>query len=222
MAWKKIKRITFEDKETPLVTISHTHFYFNSAACKLYSFNEYTRAIYHIDEENRKIGFEFINKDLEDSFSVFSRTGRLSGFRSSSVDLVNRFSWIKSVVNMKQPIDRRFRLRSEKKLRVIKLCPAFENSGNRKKRNDIPTEHTGIYRYKDSNEIVYIGKGNIKKRLQEKHRESWKFDQVEYSVILGEEDQYKWESFWIEKFKMKNGEKLPFYNQVSGRKLPTT
>jgi hypothetical protein len=99
---------------------------------------------------------------------------------------------------------------------VIELCPSFEQRYARESAN-IPTDAVGIYRYlRENGRVVYIGRGNIRKRLSEPRRCDWDFDVIEYSVVRDPDRQVRWETFWISKFKEENG-RLPFYNKVSGQ-----
>ena len=53
----------------------------------------------------------------------------------------------------------------------IKVCPRIKN---------FPKGAKGIYRYiRENGEIVYIGRGNIFKRLQSQERVEWDFDMIE-------------------------------------------
>jgi hypothetical protein len=62
---------------------------------------------------------------------------------------------------------------------------------------------------------VYIGRGDIKKRLTAPERGDWDFDVIEYSIINNPDQQIYWEQFWLEKFEEANN-RLPFYNKISG------
>ena len=48
----------------------------------------------------------------------------------------------------------------------------------------IPEGATGIYRYRNSDdEVIYIGRGNIRDRLRSPERKDWDIAKVEYSLI---------------------------------------
>jgi hypothetical protein len=82
---------------------------------------------------------------------------------------------------------------------------------------DIPSDVRGIYRYlRESGETVYIGRGEIRKRLSQPERQEWDFDRVEYSVVADPDQQVRWEDYWITRFKEANKGKLPIYNKISG------
>ena len=46
----------------------------------------------------------------------------------------------------------------------------------------------------------------------------WDFDIIEYSLIEDEEEQFRWEAFWLDKFVEEHG-KLPIYNRISGKAI---
>jgi hypothetical protein len=99
---------------------------------------------------------------------------------------------------------------------AIELCPSFELRNARESAN-IPADAAGIYRYiRESGEIVYIGRGPVRNRLNSYGRTDWDFDVIEYSIVQDPDQQVRWEAFWIDKFKDMNGGRLPFYNRVAG------
>ena len=133
----------------------------------------------------------------------------------SSRGVFLKFPWVQSVTKL-APKSRRFPVRKEGKLWVIQLCPAFEEQRARESA-DIPSDASGVYRYvRESGEVVYIGRGQIKSRLADPQRVDWDFDRVEYSLVANPDDQVKWETYWLDKFKQENKGKLPRYNKVSG------
>ena len=132
-------------------------------------------------------------------------------------------AWYAAVLRL-SPKQRRFEPRQvstqEGKLWVIQLCPSFE--ARRARESDrIPSDISGIYRYVRGEEVVYIGRGNIAKRLSEAVRESWEFDRIEYSVIDDPDQQVQWEAHWIDQYKDEHDGKRPLYNLIDGSsKLP--
>jgi hypothetical protein len=188
-------------------------------AGRLFELRDYRYVIYHIDEDQRKIGFEFRKeKKSPDDYSVFQKQGGL-GFRSTSAHVIASHSWVKYVALLPDSADRQFQLRDERNLWVAQLCPAFELSLAKYESMKIPSTASGIYRYLNGKQIVYIGKGNIRKRLNEIGRNQWQFDKIEYSIISREDMQLKWEAYWIDRFKVANNGSLPVYNLVSGHQI---
>jgi hypothetical protein len=98
---------------------------------------------------------------------------------------------------------------------AISLCPAFERHASDK--DAIPSEACGVYRYKRGEEIVYIGRGQIRSRVGAPDREGWDFERIEYSLVADEANQLKWEHFWLRRFEEEHG-KRPIYNRNSGQR----
>ena len=95
---------------------------------------------------------------------------------------------------------------------VIQLCPAFELRTDRKG-SDVPPDTQGIYRYVNAkNEVVYIGRGIIRQRMNAPERKDWDFQTVEFSIVEEQADREKWEAYWINRFKEDNGGRLPYHN----------
>ena len=108
------------------------------------------------------------------------------------------------------------------KIWVISLVPDFQFKVRRNNFGLISSESTGIYRYLQAGEVVYIGKGFIKRRAQEAQRSDWNFDTIEYAQISTDDptslhrEQFKWERHFILKFKRENNNKRPIYNKNDG------
>ncbi|VVB63116.1 Uncharacterised protein [uncultured archaeon] len=98
---------------------------------------------------------------------------------------------------------------------VISICPPFENRVS--DISDIPRDICGVYRYKREDEIVYVGRGQVRSRTQAFGRENWDFETIEYSVVPEEAEQKKWEAFWLDRFVALHG-KLPIYNRIAGER----
>jgi hypothetical protein len=128
-----------------------------------------------------------------------------------------RYDWVRSVAKLPSNKARRFFPRQEGKRWVIQLCPAFEMRKARESK-DIPSDTVGIYRYvRDNGEVVYIGQGKIRERLNLQERQDWVFSVVEYSIVENPDDRLKWEDFWLERFREANN-RLPLYNKISGKR----
>ncbi len=215
MGFKRFERKKTVDKTSPYVSIGKNHFHYNVAATRLCKLNNGTRVIYHVDEDKRKLGFEFTDEDDGDSYSVFPRSDSESSFRSTSSGLIASYPWIASVAVAEDSNDRRLKMRPERKVWIVEFAPSFEIVVERDDSGTIPTEHSGIYRYRKNGEIMYIGAGNVRDRLREKGRDAWDFDRIEYSLV-GDDDKFEWESYWIDEYMKKNQERLPPYNVVKG------
>ncbi|MBI3586604.1 MAG: hypothetical protein HY088_05705 [Ignavibacteriales bacterium] len=219
MAWVKFKRLRVSTKE-PSIVLNSDRFSYNTIIAKLTEFNKNKFVVYRLDEEQRKIGFEFSAKNVSDAYPI--QRVQNKGFRSSAGELVQRNLWIKKVAQLKNLEQRKFiAIEENKNVWVIQLIPAFEYKVKKSEKLSIAAEARGIYRYldKDGN-IVYIGKGIIRGRLSEPTRKDWNFETVEYSIIQSDADQLEWESYWIDKYKESNNGRLPYYNKVAGVQSP--
>ncbi len=220
MAWQIVKREdTFQGSDKPFISISSDHISFNAMFTRIAEIGPEKRVIVHIDSESRQVGFEFTTDDRSDSFALSRSSSDKKGKKRTgffcSAGFIRDHPWIYSI--SKLPVrDRRFyNPRKEGQIWVIQLCPAFEERRARES-TSIPSDVSGIYRYlREDGEIVYIGRGNVKKRLCSPDRQEWDFDIVEYSVIPDPDLQIKWEEYWIQRFSKENN-RLPFYNKISG------
>ena len=221
MSWELVTREDyFEGSDAPFISVSGSHFAFSAAFVRQAQLEAGWRTTIYVDGDQRRIGFEFHADDRPNSFALSAASADKAGqkrkaLQCAATGTVRKHGWIASVT--KEPAkNRRFLPRKEGNKWVIHICPAFEERRARES-TDIPSAAAGIYRYlREAGEIVYIGRGPIKKRLQAPERRDWDFDIVEYSLVKDPDDQVKWEDFWIQRFKEQNGGALPFYNKVSG------
>jgi hypothetical protein len=221
MPWEEVKRHdSFEGSDRPFISISAAHIAFGATFTRMAEITPSHRVIIYADPELLRLGFEFLTGDKANSLALYSGRTEKKGEKSpglscSALGVVNQYPWVKSITKL-SPRDRRFYdPKKEGKLWIIELCPAFEVR-NARESTDIPSDAVGIYRYvRENGEVVYIGRGDIKKRLASPDRKDWDFDLVEYSIVKNPDQQIKWETYWIEKFQFANG-RIPFYNKVSG------
>jgi len=198
--------------EEPFVTVSTSGFAFNVVFARLAEIRTEKQVTIHVDPENRKLGFEFHEEEGRNGFAV---TAHERYFKCASRAVLGKYDWVRSVTKL-SGASRRFRPKKEGQLWVIRLCPAFEERKARESA-DIPSGIRGIYRYlRESGEIVYIGRGDIKARLASPERVDWDFDRIEYSIVENPDQQVYWETYWIDRFKEEHKGALPFYNRVSG------
>jgi hypothetical protein len=218
MAWSKISREdVFEGSDAPFISVTPSHFRFNSLFVRQAALDSSYRVTIFEDEHDRKLGFEFHKDQKPGSYALTSRKDKYGGLYCSNRGVIPKRPWL--IATAKQPgKDRRFAPKKEAGKWVIQLCPAFEIQKARES-EDLPSEHAGVYRYvRENGEIVYIGRGPIKERLRSPDRKDWDFDSIEYSLVSNPDQQVEWEHYWIERFKAEHNGKLPFYNRVSGSK----
>lgn len=221
MAWKKIVREdTFEGSEAPFIAISSSHIAFNAMFVRTAELEGSLRVTVYVDEEDRKIGFEFHEDERPDSFALSSQSSdkkgeKRKGLQCSGQGILVKNPWI-AAVGRQSVKNRRFLPIKEGNRWVIRLCPAFELRKARESA-DIPSDHVGIYRYvREDGEIVYVGRGPIKARLATPERAEWTFDVIEYSIVPNPDEQVRWEDYWIERYKDENNGARPIYNKLSG------
>ncbi len=187
----------------------------NTLFVRLASLDSSYRVTIFEDEQNRRLGFEFHKEKRGDSRALSSRKDGYGGLFCSNQGIVPKRSWLSAVARQSSK-NRRFTPKKDGNRWCIQLCPAFEIKKARES-EDWSSKDVGIYRYlRENGEIVYIGRGPIKARLQSPERKDWDFDAIEYSIVLNPDDQVKWEDYWIERFKADHNGKRPFYNMVSG------
>ncbi len=221
MPWEEvIRHDSFEGSNRPFISIAPAHIAFNSAFAKIAEISTRHRVIIYADPEFLRLGFEFHTENRLNSLALSqarseNKGEKIVGLFCAAQGLINRYPWIKGITKL-PPKDRRFYdPKKERQLWVIELCPVFEVRKARES-EDIPSDAVGIYRYvRENGEVVYIGRGPIKKRLGSAERMDWDFDIIEYSLVKNPDEQIKWEEYWINKFHLANG-KFPFYNKVSG------
>ena len=223
MTFKKVvRRDKMAGSDKAFISIRPSRiFSFNSEFAKKADLgSKYNRVSIYTDSENWKVAFKFHNdKDDVDSFKLYKDGGSKSparGMNTTAHSVFKHNRWIEKVAKAEDTLLRRFEPeRGSSKKWVIQLAPSFEKEA--KEVTGIPSNTTGIYRYIRKGEIVYIGKGNIRKRVNSPIRKGWEFDKIEYSIIGHPEIMDFWESFWIDKFLERNGH-LPLYNKLSGQK----
>jgi hypothetical protein len=217
MAWDLVKHEDkFNRNNTPFVSISNARVCFSGPFVRIADIDDKFRATIFTDSKVLSVGFEFHTDKRPNSLSLGFDPKSLikkTGLTCSSQGIVSKFKWVYGITTL-APIYRRFTPQKEGRLWVIKLCPSFENCYDRES-PEIPRRDSGIYQYVSNGKIVYIGRGNIIRRLKSFGRDAWEFDSVEYSVIENKELQIFWETYWIDKFKESEGG-LPFYNKISG------
>ncbi|MCY3821476.1 MAG: hypothetical protein OXH52_19340 [Gammaproteobacteria bacterium] len=99
----------------------------------------------------------------------------------------------------------------------IRLMPAFEESITPSRITESRDDLKGIYRYLgggDGQEVIYIGKGSIRRRFQEEAaRRQWNVSRIEYSALDDDQTAYEWEAWWIQRHREEHGDR-PRYNSV--------
>ena len=195
MAWEIVRRDDkFNRNDRPFISISRDRISFSASFVRSVEIGTHHRVTIHSDIETLCLGFEFHTDEKQHSLALVQdgrSKNKKTGLFCSSHGAVNAFEWVRGVTKLRSK-DRRFFPKKEGKLWVITLCPSFENRYARESEK-IPKEANGIYRYvREDGEVVYIGRGNIFKRLKSPEREAWDFDLIEYSIIDDPDQQIYW------------------------------
>jgi hypothetical protein len=172
-----------------------------------------------VDPEAYRLGFKFDARSTDDNAI---RLGNDGGGRTSSraiqaTGIMKEHRWLAAAASLDDPRLRRFEPTWDpiEAMWIVSVAPPFENRVS--ERSEIPAHVRGIYRYRRGEEIVYIGRGGIRSRHGSPEREDWDFETVEYSLVSSEQDQERWETFWLDRFVGTNG-RLPTYNRIGGKR----
>jgi len=200
------------------ISISHDHIRFTAEFVRRVGITEGQFVKIRVSPSSFKIQFEFFKTETEKCLALTRPKDKKNTLQCSSTTLVAKYEWIRVLATQKIPKLRQFKPKSFGKNWIIETSPVFEQSCKRIEPIDIPSSARGIYRYSrsKSKEVVYIGKGEILKRLRSPERKKWDFDLIEYSVITDENEQFRWEDYWIKKYESEN-KKKPFYNNIGGK-----
>lgn len=215
---KKFIRTKVTQANEPLITVSGESFNFNASFAREAELRKYSKVSVFIDEKEYKIGFEFHSRENErNTFTLQFRVEKGAGATIKAQEIIRNTPFIKKINSLRNAVDRRFPVAFDRieKLYVINLSPAFEISIDDNK--SVSSETKGIYRYLDGDVIVYIGRGNIKSRMNSPERKEWKFDKIQYSIVEDQEKQAEWEAYWIRRHREDHHGLLPYYNKIEGR-----
>jgi hypothetical protein len=216
---KFIPKGNIESSNQLFISISNSHIRFTSEFARKANLTSSHKVCIYLDPELLQIHFEFHKDDVEGALKLTLPKEKKQTYQCTAVSLLSSHPWIKAIAFQNNAKNRRFEPKRVGKRWMIELSPSFDKTCTRSKSSAISTASKGIYRYIDSTteEIVYIGKGEIAKRLKQSLRDGWVFDKIEYSTILNEDEQFKWESYWLNKFEEEN-KRLPRYNMIRGKK----
>lgn len=230
MAFQKVKRSDSYLRDTASkISLRKEHIGYNAFFVKEANLNQYNRVEILIDPDEYKIGFQFLyqdpnTKDVEgkfkDTFACYSDSPDDNDVRTKATGaqkLYGQFEFLKKISMYTNPIHRQFKVQqdpNDASLWFAQLHPTFEHTVG-------PSADLkglrGIYRYKNNDLIMYIGKGVIESRISAPQRAKWVYDTIEYSIINDPAKQFEWENFWIERYKEDHQGQRPLYNQIDGR-----
>ena len=168
---------------------------------------------YAFSDNQYKFGMEFFQEtEVPGGFSLVRNGRSVNSFYTSARSFTNSFSVLRDLIKTKG--HNRFSVSYDKieKCFFFMVAPCFECDNSQ---SSIPDGAIGIYRYKNSlDEVIYIGKGNIRDRLRAPERKDWDIQKVEYSLISDRDEMSKYESYHLTEYQNKFN-KLPEHNIIS-------
>ena len=177
------------------------------------------------DQDPFWFGFKFYDNAGASSTLALMKSGRgdnvSNGRTVKATELFNKNKVLKAIQKLETKHSRIFEVLYDKfeKCFYVLLRPSFEHSTNPENIASVQSDVKGIYRYFDhENKIIYIGKGNIRERLNTPERSDWGINKIEFSIIEDNDSMYKWESYYLEIFQNEHG-RLPIFNRIKGHSL---
>lgn len=205
-----------------VLTITKSGLYFSAAFMKNHHLENMEAISFFFDDEDPYyLGFELYEKTgVADSLALLSsgRDLNSAGRTTKASELIGKSRILQSIQKDPLKANRTFEIKKDKKsnLFFVMLKPAFEHKISFERRNTLPDDLMGIYRYKDkAGQLLYIGKGFIKTRANSAERRDWGIHEIEYSSLPTEEDSLKWESHYLQSYQNEFG-LLPPFNRIAG------
>lgn len=196
-----------------LITIREHAFAYNANFIRNNNLEGKEFVLIYINEDAHVVGFKFIENAEDHALSVTLDGGSSRGMGrvTEARSIINDYDWIKNAHKL-NPNKFEVRFKKSERMFVINIRPSFEKAASDPML--IPNNTRGIYRYYKDDMVIYIGRGRIRERFQEKGSKSWGVTSIEYSIIDEENDQKIWESFYLKQFEEEFG-RLPEQNKVS-------
>jgi hypothetical protein len=174
---------------------------------------------FHVDDEDPYwLGFTFHDEENVRGALMVSNRRNSANLSLKAGLLFKTHSVLRKIQKIEDYSQRVFPINFDKKTKIyyVEMRPCFESSLAIESIGKISDDLIGIYRYLYKNEIVYIGRGNLKERSSSRERDDWQADRFEYSALSNKEECVTWEGYYIDKFLEAEG-RLPIYNLVAGK-----
>ena len=218
-----LERIPAKDS---VIYLNKSGISFSAAFVRKHNLTESEGVKFFVDDEDPHfLGFEFVNDTSQKNTLSLVASGRSkggsAGFTVKAQELMRSNPILSTIASFEKKDDRTFEVSFDKKRKLfyIRLKPCFEFSVAWEARNTIPNGTKGIYRYLNKDEqVIYIGKGEIRSRADSSERREWQIRKIEYSIIEEEESSYFWEAHYIARHVSTYGTK-PTYNLVLGHSV---
>lgn len=201
------------------ISITKSGIYFSSSFMSVNDLlNSNYVKFFSFSEDVYKFGAKFSIEKERGSFSLIKTAESNKGMMTTAKAFTNSFPVLNNLIMKNKAYENRFEIKFDKDIKcyIFSVIPNFEFKCNR---HEVPEDDMGIYRYIDSlGEIIYIGCGQIKKRIKETQRSKWDIKSVEYSIVRDIKKMKFYEAHHILNFENKRGTK-PKYNILAGNNI---
>ena len=225
MSWVALKRSADANQDRPLVTFRSSgrgEIGLNASFIRKASAQDAHYISIHLSTDDSKLAINFIQlqpgepvPEYAYRLTLDSRSEKRNSGRVVTAPGLKKSPRIKKIYSLKEAELRKFEpiFDLREKRWIVYLRPNFETAVS--DRFSIPKGAHGIYRYILDSEVVYIGRGNIRDRVDIDLRKNWKYSSIEYSIVKDEKERIQLEGFYIKQHLNLFG-KLPLYNLISG------
>lgn len=218
--WHQVRRKYRVARFSPHITFRRGGYIAISADfVRMANISDCTRASLFLSKDGFRLAIQFHSNENDDDGFTLAKDG--GGAKSDiyrnrvicAVTLIKQSAVISSILREDKGA-RRYEPKKDINGRwIVNLIPCFERTLGQS--DEVQAGITGIYRYRSSIDTVYIGRGNLRDRFADPARRTWDFNRIEYSVLNDDAAERRWESFWLDEYRRKNG-RWPLYNQIGG------
>lgn len=213
--WQKVRRTHRVARFSPSITLRRNGSLAVSADfARMAAIGDCTHASLFLAPDGLRLAIHFHANEADDDSFILARDG---GNKSSPNRLINARSLlaqspVASALAKEGGSACRLPPRKADGRWIVDLAPCFERTLSQS--GEIAVGATGIYRYRNGNDTVYIGRGNLRDRLSQVDRRGWEFDRIEYSALNDDAVERRWESFWLDEFRRRHN-RWPTYNRIA-------
>lgn len=213
--WQKVRRTHRVARFSPNITLRRNgNLAVSADFVRMASIGDCTHASLFLAPDGLRMAIQFHSDETDNDSFILARDGgnKSSLNRLISAKALLAQSPVASALAREGGSACRLPARKVDGRWVIDLAPCFERTLSQS--GEITVGATGIYRYRNGNDTVYIGRGNLRDRLSQADRRGWDFDRIEYSIINDDAVERRWESFWLDEFRRAHN-RWPTYNKIA-------
>lgn len=224
--WKQVRRVYRAARFAPRVTIRRNGaLAISSDFARMADIGKCTRASLYLSADGLRLGIRFHAEESDDNAFVLGHDGGAGARKDGANRLITAPALLAqsasiTALTREDARARQFEPKKDVAGRwVIDLAPCFERVLSQP--GEIAVGLTGIYRYRNGNDTVYIGRGNFRDRLSAADRRGWEFDRIEYSILNDDAVERRWEAFWLDEYRRRHN-RWPTYNKIAAAALDRT